>query len=216
MNMLIIGCGRTGAGLAQTLTLRGHAVTVVDREQTAFERLGPRFKGKTVTGSGIDREVLHQAGIEHADGLAAVSGADEINVVVARVASQVFRVPRVVARLYDPRKAEIYVRLGVQTVAPVTWGLHRMAELLSFSELHPTASLGSGEVDLVEVPLPPLLAGRTVRDLTVPGEIHVAALTRDGKTFLPTLGTVLQRGDRVHLVVLAASVDRLDALFALR
>jgi trk system potassium uptake protein TrkA len=216
MNLLIIGCGRTGAGLAQTLTLRSHAVTVIDRDQTAFERLGPHFKGKTVTGSGIDREVLHQAGIEHADGLAAVSGADEINVVVARVASQVFRVPRVVARLYDPRKAEIYVRLGVQTVAPVTWGLHRMAELLSFSELHPTVSLGSGEVDLVEMPLPPRLAGRTVRDLTIPGEVHVAALTRGGKTFLPTLGTVLQPGDQVHLVVLAASADRLNALFALR
>ena len=106
--------------------------------------------------------------------------------------------------------------LGVQTVAPVTWGLHRMAELLSFSERHPTASLGSGEVDLVEVPLPPRLAGRTVRDLTILGEVHVAALTRGGKTFLPTLGTVFQPGDQVHLVVLATSADRLDALCALR
>jgi trk system potassium uptake protein TrkA len=122
----------------------------------------------------------------------------------------------VVARIYDPRKAEIYVRLGVQTVAPVTWGLHRMAELLSFSERHPIASLGSGEVDLVEVPLPPRLAGRTVRDLTVPGEVHVATITRGGKTFLPTLGTVLQPGDQVHLVVLVTAADRLDALFALR
>lgn len=215
MNMLIIGCGRTGAGLAQTLILQGHSVAVVDRDQMAFERLGPRFQGRTITGMGIDREVLHQAGIEQVDGLAAVSGTDEVNVVVARVARHVFRVPRVVARLYDPRKAEIYVRLGVQTVAPVTWGLHRIAELLSFSDLHPTTSLGSGEVDLVDISLPPLLAGRSVRDVTVPGEVHVAALTRGGKTFLPTLGTVFQRGDQVHVVVLAASANRLNALFAL-
>src|SRR4030042_1184683 len=108
MRIIIIGCGRMGSGLAQTLSLRGHAVTVVDRDPQAFERLGPAFKGKTLTGIGFDRDVLLRAGIERADGLAAVTFSDEANVVAARLASNIFHVPRVVARLYDPRKAEIY------------------------------------------------------------------------------------------------------------
>ncbi|MBI3302419.1 MAG: TrkA family potassium uptake protein [Deltaproteobacteria bacterium] len=212
MKIIIIGCGRVGAGLAQALNQRGHAVTVVDRDPVTFERLGAAFKGQTVAGGGFDRDVLLQAGIERADGLAAVTGSDEANAVIARLARQVFRVPRVVARLYDPRKAEIYRRLGLQTINPVTWGIHRIAELLCYSHLDTILSLGSGEVDIVEAELPPLLAGRTVNEVTLAGEIQVAAISRGGKTFLPTLGTVFQEGDLLHLVVLAASADRLKAL----
>jgi trk system potassium uptake protein TrkA len=201
--------------LAQTLDSRGHNVSVVDVDPTAFERLGPAFKGMKVTGVGFDREVLLKAGIKRADGLAAVTGSDEANVVAARLASQFFQVPRVVARLYDPRKAEIYRRLGLQTITPVTWGINRIAELLSFFPLTTTASLGNGEVDLVEAEVSPLLAGRPVNEITVPGEIQVVAVSRGGKTFLPTLGTILQPGDWIHLALLAASADRLKALLAL-
>jgi trk system potassium uptake protein TrkA len=212
MRIIIIGCGRLGSGLAQTLSLRGHTITVVDNDPTTFERLGPSFKGQTVVGVGFDRQVLLKAGIERADGLAAVSASDEVNLVAARMASQVFRVPRVVARSYDPRKAEIYRRLGVQIITPVTWGINRIAELLSFFPLSTTVSLGNGEVDIIEAEVPPLLAGRTVNEVTVPGEIQVVAISRGGKTFLPTLGTVFQAGDWLHLAVLAASADRLKAL----
>jgi trk system potassium uptake protein TrkA len=198
--------------LAQTLSLRSHTITVVDNDPTAFERLGPGFKGQTVVGVGFDRQVLLKAGIERADGLAAVSASDEVNLVAARMASQIFRVPRVVARSYDPRKAEIYRRLGVQTITPVTWGINRIAELLSFFPLSTTVSLGSGEVDIIEAEVPPLLAGRTVNEVTVSGEIQVVAISRGGKTFLPTLGTVFQAGDWLHLAALAASADRLKAL----
>lgn len=215
MKIIIIGCGRMGAGLAQTLNLRGHSVTVVDKDPVAFERLGPAFKGQTVVGIGFDRDVLLRAGIERADGLAAVMSSDEANVVAARLASQVFHVPRVVARLYDTRKAEIYRRLGLQTIAPITWGIHQIADLLCYSPLDTVLSLGSGEVDLVKTEIPPLLVGRTVNELTVPGEIQVVAISRGGTTFLPTLGTVFQNGDLVHLVVLAASADRLRALLGL-
>ncbi len=214
MRVIIIGCGRMGSGLARTLTLRGHTVTVVDKEPTAFERLGPSFKGRMVAGVGFDREVLVQAGIERADGLAAVTASDEANVVAARMASQVFRVPRVVARLYDPRKAEIYDRLGLQTINTTSWGINRIADLLCYSQFEPVVSLG-GQVDLVEVQLPPLLAGRTANELTVPGELMVVAISRGGKTFLATLGTVFQEGDVVHLAVLSTAVDRLKALLAM-
>ncbi len=211
MKILVIGCGRLGAGLARALELRRHAVTVVDRDPAAFERLG-EFKGKTVAGSGTDREVLLQAGIEKADGLAAVTAGDEINVVAGRLAVQVFRVPRVVARLYDPRKAEIYRRLGLQTITPVSWGINRIAELLCHSRLETVQSLGSGEVDVVESEVPLLLVGRTVSEMTVPGEIHVVAVSRGGRTFLPAIGTVFHKGDLLHLAVLGSSADRLKTL----
>lgn len=216
MKLIIIGCGRVGAGLAQTLSQRGHAVTVVDKDSLTFERLGSTFKGQTVNGGGFDREVLLQTGIERADGLAAVTGSDEVNIVTARLARQMFRVPRVVARLYDPRKAEVYQRLGLQTINPVTWGINRIAELLCYSHLDTILSLGSGEVDLVEVEVPPLLVGRRVTEVTLSGETQVVAISRGGKTFLPTLGTVFQERDLLHLAVLATSADRLKALLSLQ
>ena len=212
MKSIIIGCGRVGAGLAQSLCQRSQSVTVVDQEATAFERLGTGFTGQTIVGTGFDRDVLLHAGIERADGLAAVTGYDETNVVLARLARQMFRVPRVIARLHDPRHAEVYRRLGIQTITPLIWGIQRLAELLCYAQLNTTLSLGSGEVDIVEVELPYLLVGRTVNELTLVGEIQVAAISREGHTFLPTLGTVLREGDLVHLVVLATSAARLTTL----
>ncbi|MCX5999116.1 MAG: TrkA family potassium uptake protein [Chloroflexi bacterium] len=215
MKMIIIGCGRMGAGLAQILNLRGHAVTVVDRDSASFERLVPSFKGQSIAGNGMDRDILLGAGIERADGMAVLTASDEANVAIARLASQVFRVPRVVARLYDPRKADIYQRLGLQTIAPITWGANHIADLLCYSPLDSVMILGNGEVNVVAVEIPSLLVGRTARELTVSGEIHVMAITRAGKSFLPTLGTVFQKDDLVHLVVLAASSNRLRALLGL-
>src|SRR5688572_12896374 len=129
MKIIVIGCGRLGSGLAQALSLWGHQVIAIDNDPTTFTRLETGFKGQTLTGFGFDREVLLQAGIERTDGLAAMTASDEVNLVTARMAHQFFRVPRVVARVYDPRKAAIYQRLGVQTITPVTWGVNRIAEL---------------------------------------------------------------------------------------
>jgi len=213
MKLIIIGCGRVGAGLARALSQRGHTITVIDRDPAAAAGLGTAFKGRTILGSGFDRDVLLRAGIERADGLAAVTGSDEANVVTARLARHVFQVPRVVARLYDPRKAEVYRRLGLQTINPVTWGIHRIAELLCYSRLEPIVSLGSGDADLLEMEIPPLLIGRTVNEVMIPGEVHVVAISRGGKTFLPTLGTTFQEGDLLHVAALATSIDRLNAIF---
>jgi trk/ktr system potassium uptake protein len=215
MRFIIVGCGRMGAGLVRTLSLEGHGVTTVDRDPAAFERLGPAFKGKIVAGIGFDREVLVQAGIERADGLAAVTASDEANAVIGRIAQQVFRVPRVVVRLYDPRQAEIYQRLGLQTIAPVTWGVHRIAELLCYSQLDTVHSVGTGGVELVDTVVPALLAGRTVKELSLPGEVQVVGITRGSQTFLPTWGTVFQETDLIHLAVAASSGARLRALLGL-
>ncbi len=214
MQFIVIGCGRVGAGLTQNLSQRGHTVTIVDRDPVAFTRLGTAAHVSMVTGESFNRAVLVQAGIGRADGLAAVTGSDETNLVTARLARRVFHVPRVVARLYDPRKAEVYRQLGVETITPIAWGMQRMAELLCYSQLHTLVSLGNGAVDMVEVELPTLLAGRTVSELTLSGEIHVAALSRAGRTWMPTLGAVLQEGDVLHLAVLATSIERLKSLLA--
>jgi len=209
MKIIIIGCGRVGAGLAKVLGMRGHSVIVVDSDARSFERLGKGFKGKTVVGLSFDREVLIKAGIEKADALAAVTASDEANVVAARIAKQMFRVPRVAARVYDPRKAEIYRRFGLQIISPVALGIDRMAELLTFSQITLSETVGTGEVDRATVEIPDRLVNRTVADLTVPGEINVVAITRDGKTFLPTPATTFKSGDVVHVVLLVSSLDRL-------
>jgi trk system potassium uptake protein TrkA len=214
MRLIIIGCGRMGADLAKLLSSRGHALTVVDHHPDAFARLGPSFAGRTITGTGFDRGVLLDAGIERADGLAALTGGDEVNVVTARLASLTFHVPRVVARLYDPRKAEIYRRLGLQTICPSTWGVNRAAELLTFSELNTCLSMGGGEVELVEFALPPTLAGRTVSDLAIPGQLQVATITRNGKALIPNAGTRFEQGDVVYLVLATAAAEQLNRLLA--
>ena len=215
MKIVVFGCGRVGSGLAMALSIRQHKVTVVDVAPAAFERLGGNFSGRTVRGSAVDRETLVAAGVERADGVAAVTATDEANEACARMALQVFRVPKVVARLYDPSKADVYHHLGVQAVTPVTWAVHRMAELLCYSHLDTVISLGSGEVDIVETEVPPLLVGRTVRELRVPGETRVIAITREGRTFLPTDGTLFCKEDRLHIALLGASSDRLRTLLGL-
>jgi len=194
------------------MILRGHQVTIIDKDPLAFERLGSGFKGQKVVGVGFDRDVLIQAGIQRADALAAVTASDEANAVTARLAREIFHVPRVVARLYDKRQAEIYERLGLETIAPTAWGINRIADLLLRSELDVVFNLGNGQVDLVEAEVPPLLAGKAVNELILWGEIHVVAITRAGKTFLPTQGATLREGDLVHLAVVSASIDRLRGM----
>jgi trk system potassium uptake protein len=212
MRVIIVGCGRLGAGLVQALDQAGHSITVIDHNPSALGNLGPRFRGRTIVGCGFDREVLLEAGVERADSLAAVTASDETNVVIARLARRVFRVPKVAARVYDPRKAAIYQRLDIQTISTTSWGISRMAELLSYSELDAVLSLGNGTVDLVEVSIPAALVERTVNELTIPGEAHVVAISRDGGTFLPSRSVTFRAGDRAHLVVLAASLDRVKVL----
>lgn len=212
MKFIIVGCGRMGAGLSQALHKRGHIITLIDKDSAAVERLESPYRERSIIGSGFDRDILHRAGIESADGLAAVTNSDEVNVVLARMARLIFQVPKVVARLVDPRKADIYGRLGVQIVAPVYWAINRFVDLLSYSELDTLTSIGSGEVEIVQAEVSPLLSGRRVGDVTVPGEIHVIAISRQGKTFLPSSETRFIREDVMHIAVLTDSTEHLRKL----
>jgi trk system potassium uptake protein TrkA len=212
MNVIVMGCGRVGEQISQLMAAKGHAVAVIDQDAVALARLGPDFRGQRVLGLGFDRRVLLEAGIEQAEGFAATSSSDNANIVAARLARNVFHVPKVVARLFDPQRAEIYRRLGLVTISSTTWGAERILELLTHGDLDPVHTFGNGEVCLLSVDVPVHLVGRTVANLVIPGEIIVAALTRDGRALLPTLGTQFRSGDVLHLVVLAAAMARLEAL----
>jgi trk system potassium uptake protein len=212
MNVIVMGCGRVGEQLALLLDAEGHRVTAIDYDASALARLGPAFKGRTVKGIGFDRDVLVEAGIEDADAFAATSSTDNANIVAARIARNIFQVPRVVARLYDPRRAEIYQRLGLVTISSTTWGAERIRELLTHSDIDPVLTFGNGEVCLLSIETPPHLVGKMVKQLMVPGEINVLALTRQGHAFITLGGTELRSGDMLHLAVLASSMERIKDL----
>lgn len=216
MKTLVLGCGRVGAGVARELAARGADVTVVDHDDDALQRLGDGFPGRKVRGSILHRPVLLEAGIERVDGVAVTTGRDAVNAVVALAARQRFRVPTVVARLYDPRTAEVHQRLGIRTLAPVSWGVQRIADLLTATSVTPTASLGVGGIEIVDARVGALLDRRPVAELQVPGEIHVVAITHHGRTTLATSATRLAEGDLAHIAVGTASVGRLETLLAQR
>jgi trk system potassium uptake protein len=215
MKIIIMGCGRVGTEVSRLMSEEGHEVTVVDCDENIREILGPQFHGKIVIGVGFDREVLIRAGIENADAFAAASDSDNANIVAARIARNIFKVPRVVARLYDPRRAEIYRRLGLATISSTAWGAERIRETLTHADLDARETFGSGEVSLFNIEATPALVGRTVNALVVPGEIGVVAITREDKAFLPTLGTEIREGDRIHFTVLSTALDRLETLLGI-
>ncbi|MBC7263934.1 MAG: NAD-binding protein [Chloroflexi bacterium] len=216
MKVIIIGCGRVGSTLARALDAEGHDVVVLEEDSAAFQRLGPKFRGRTVVGVVFDRDVLLNAGIENADAVAAVTASDNANAVVARIAQQIYHVPKVVARLSDPRRAELFRRLGLPTISPTTWGVERIAQILCYPHFDPVLSFGSGEVNVIDVEATPALVGRTVNNITAPGETCVVAITRGGAAFIPTLGTVFQKGDLIHLAVLSSAKERLSGLLGLK
>ncbi len=209
MKVIVMGCGRVGEQLALLLDAEGHQVSVIDYDAGALARLGPAFKGRKVKGIGFDHDILIEAGIEQADAFTATSSSDNANIVAARIARNIFQVPRVVARLYDPRRAEIYQRLGLMTISSTTWGAERIRELLTHSDLDPILTFGHGEVCLLSIETPPHLIGKMARQLFVPGEMNVIAITRQGQAFLSVGGVELHPGDILHLAVLAASMDRI-------
>jgi trk system potassium uptake protein TrkA len=215
MKVIIMGCGRVGEQLARLLVTEGHQIVVIDQEPSALERLGANFKGQRITGVGFDRDILVRAGIEQADAFAAASSSDNANIVAARIAHNIFHVPRVVARLFDPRRAEIYRRLGMLTISSTTWGAERLRELLTSADLDPILSFGSGEVSLLNIEVPPQLIGRMVKDLSVPTEIIVVAITRQGAAFIPTTGSQFKEGDILQVALQASSLERFKTLLGL-
>jgi trk system potassium uptake protein TrkA len=216
MKYVIVGSGRVGSLLANQLSMAGHDVSIIDRDPQAFRRLSPTFRGETIEGVGFDRDVLIQAGIERADGFASVTNGDNTNIVSARAARYTFRVPMVVTRIYDPRRAEIYRRLGIQTISPTDWAGYRIAEMLLHPGLASQMTMGHGEVTLVEYTTGEHLSGHRIDELNVPGEILVTALVREGRAVVPTPGTRFRLGDVLYIGVDTAVMSRLEQMLRLR
>lgn len=213
MKIIIAGCGRIGSGLANKLSQNQVTLAVIDQDPRTFVHLNGDFKGQKISGIGFDRDALITAGVEQCDALAAVTSNDEANVLIARIARLFFNVPRVVCAIHDPRKSQLYRRLGLMVFDPMSWGVNRVADLISFS--HFKVSMSMGDADIVEIEIPTLLAGRKVSDLTIPGEITVISINRGNQTIIPLLNTAFEDRDRLHLVVASRSVHKLESLLGL-
>ena len=207
-----MGCGRVGATLAQSLQNRGHSVAVIDQNPDAFRRLDAGFEGKRVTGMGFDRQTLIQAGIEDAYAYAAVSDGDNSNILGARVARETFGVENVVARIYDPHRAEIYQRLGIPTVATVRWTSDQVIRHLLPLGTTDEFRDASGQIVLAEADLHPGWIGETLTRVETVTGARVAYLTRFGDGILPAPGGVLQEHDRLHILARAADLPRIERL----
>ncbi len=214
MHVVVVGCGRVGSGLAETLESQGHSVAVVDRRPQAFRRLPPGFAGRRVTGVGFDRDCLREAGIEQADALAAVTNGDNSNILVARTGREYFGVERVVARIYDQRRAAIYERLGISTVATVGWAIERVLRRIDAGSSAIEWIDPSARVCLVERLVPEAWAGRPTGELEVVGESRVVAVTRLGVAQIASAALLVQEGDVVWLAVDGDRLDVVDARLA--
>jgi trk/ktr system potassium uptake protein len=215
MKIIVMGCGRVGSEVSLLLVQQAHDVTVIDHDDNALARLGQDFKGSVVRGLGFDRNVLIQAGVETAEGFIAASSSDNANIVAARTARNIFRVPRVVARLYDPVRAEVYQRLGLTTISSTQWGAERIVEVITHSDLDVLQVFGDGGTTMVRVEVPSRLIGYRVAQMNIPGEVLVTAISREDHTFIPVSGTEFREGDVLYLAVIPSAMVRLEEMLGL-
>jgi trk system potassium uptake protein TrkA len=209
VHVIVVGCGRVGSGLAISLSAEGHSVAVLDKVPRAFRRL-KEWDGPCIVGSGFDRDDLEKAGALHADALAAVTSGDNTNILTARIARETYKIPNVVARIYDPRRAEVYQRLGIPTVATVTWTIDQVRRRLLPDEDVRDWADPTGRLALVERALPDAWAGRPLGDLEQPGRLSLVAVVRAGEPRLDARELVGQEGDVLHLAVLDDALRELD------
>ena len=214
MHIVIMGCGRVGSTIAHILEEQDHSVAIIDQDPEAFRKLSVSFKGSKVTGVGFDRDVLIEAGIERADAFAAVSSGDNSNVIAARVVRESFGVSRVVARIYDPRRAEVYQRLGIPTVATVRWTADQMLRKLLPEGHQELWRDPTGKLVLAEVSYDDHWLGEKATVLEETARIRIAFIIRLGEAMMPGPSTVLQEGDVLHVIAEESDLDRIAAAFA--
>jgi trk system potassium uptake protein len=212
MHVIVVGCGRVGSELADRLRHDGHSVAIIDKNPNAFRRLPSEWGGQTVVGFGFDRDHLLEADIEGAGAVAAVTSGDNSNILTARIARETFEVPNVVARIYDPRRALIYQKLGIATVATVSWTVDQVARRLLPGEVAASWTDPTGEISVVEYPLPDSLCGRGLVELADADRYRPLMVTRAGQARLTGAQMVGQEGDIVHFAVRTDALSDLNAL----
>jgi len=213
VHVIVVGCGRVGSGLAISLSAEGHSVAVVDRSAKAFRRLR-EWEGPRIVGSGFDRDDLEKAGAFEADALAAVTSGDNTNILTVRIARENYKIPNVVARIYDPRRAEIYQRLGIPTVATVTWTIDQVRRRLLPDRDVDDWSDATGRLTLIERSLPEDWAGRPLSEIEQPGHLSLVSVTRAGIPRLDGRELIGQEGDVLHIAVLDDALRQFDDLLA--
>lgn len=211
VHVIVVGCGRVGSGLAIGLVDQGHSVSIIDRNARAFRRLPTEWPGTAIVGSGFDRDDLERAKASEAGALAAVTSGDNTNILTARIARETYEIPNVVARIYDPRRAQIYLRLGIPTVATVSWTIDQVQRRLLPATKGVEWTDTTGTLSLVERPLPEQWAGKRLSDLNSKAEMTLVAVTRAGVARLDIDDLVGQDGDILLLMVTNTALRRLDA-----
>ena len=207
--MIVVGCGRVGSELAARLDQEGHTTFIIDKNIASFRRLPPNFTGSSLEGLGFDRDCLKAAGVEHADALAAVTSGDNSDILTARIAKETFEVPKVVARIYDPKRAEIYRRLGISTVATVTWTTEQAMRRLFDTEAKPDWIDSNGQFALLERGVPEALIGH--RYSALQSNFEPVLLTRGTTTRRYSAEIVIQDGDILHFLIERDNIAALDA-----
>jgi trk system potassium uptake protein TrkA len=211
MKVLVVGCGRLGAELADRLYKRGHEVNIIDIAGKSFDRLPDDFKGRTHEGDVLRRSVLHRAGIENCDVLAAVTNSDSLNLVVGRLAKLAFNVPHVVVRNYDPDYLEISKAMGLTVISSSRWGAKRIEEVICEGDTCSVFSSEDGQVKIYEISLPETFSGKTVIELTQKDEVSLAAISRDGKSMIPAADMKLVSGDLLYVSATRSGFEKLNA-----
>jgi trk system potassium uptake protein len=209
VHVIIAGCGRVGSELADALEGTGHNVAVIDKTPKAFERLKESFQGKRIVGFAFDRDVLETAGINEASAFASVTSGDNSNIVSARVAREHYRVPQVIARIYDPRRAQVYQRLGIQTVATVRWTTDQMLRHLVPDRVPVEHTIDNGEVVIAAIPAPLAVIGKQGAHLDIAGQRRVVAVSRFGVPRIPDQTLTIQDGDILHIAVVRGEAPSL-------
>ena len=210
MHVIVVGCGRVGSEVATSLASMEHDVVVIDRKSEAFRRLGDDFKGRTMVGVGFDRDVLTEAGISPDCAVAAVTSGDNSNILIARVARETFGVKQVVTRIYDPRRASIYERLGIATVASVAWTSARVLRHVVGDESSPDWIDPSAKFTMLERRVPAAAAGTPINAFESSFHGRVVVLSRCGESSIPPAASLLQEDDVLHIVVSSDDAALLD------
>jgi trk system potassium uptake protein len=213
MRYLIVGCGRVGSTLAKLLVAE-HDVVVVDENPGAFKRLGARFGGGVEVGTGIDYDVLKRAGAEKADGFVAVTDGDNRNVMAALIAQRMFRIPKIVARIYDPPRGQLYRDLGIETFSPTTLGAQIIRDLLLDSPFTSMPSFDFGNLTSLVATVASGQGGQRVADLEVDGKIRIAAIRQLGSVRVASPADVLKEGDEINAIVAPDALATFAATFS--
>jgi len=212
MNILVIGCGRVGSYLAELLNAEGHNVTVIDKDSNSFDRLSSAFKGQCIHGDVLDRDILDKAGIQNVDALASVTNSDSLNAVIAMIAKNKFRVPKIAIRVFDPSDAEVYRKLGLSIISPTEWAANFIRDVLVHPEFYPKLTIGSGDVQIVELVVPHALAGRSIDYVNIPQQVRVIAVVRQGRAIIPYDGMMFEDDDFLTLAVSTLAMKRVEEL----